>query len=138
VHCEARGKLVRGADIEDFKSFLKEFQSETDRGAALVGASLIDQKLLDTLRAFLVEGKLTESLLEGGSAPVGTFSSIGMSSTSAKSSGKSAMSLLTGYTGQPLRTRKLRCGARRLNQICRVAVKASRTIPEGCSSMPSS
>jgi mannitol operon repressor len=47
---------VRDVDFEDFSAFLREFQSETDRGAALVGAALIDQKLADTLRSFFVAG----------------------------------------------------------------------------------
>ena len=36
------------ADIRDFAAFVHEFRSETDRGAALVGAALIDQKLADS------------------------------------------------------------------------------------------
>jgi hypothetical protein len=64
---------VRDEDIKDFRAFLDEFQSETDRGAALVGAALIDKKLLDTLRAFMVEGNVSEGLLEGGNAALGAF-----------------------------------------------------------------
>jgi len=66
---------MREEDIKDFSAFLREFQSETDRGAALVGAALIDQKLADTLRAFFVSGKTAGELLDGGTAPVGTLSS---------------------------------------------------------------
>lgn len=65
---------MREADLKDFSAFLREFQSETDRGAALVGASLIDQKLADTLRAFFVAAKSAGELLDGGNAPLGTFS----------------------------------------------------------------
>jgi DNA-binding MltR family transcriptional regulator len=65
---------MRDADLKDFTAFLHEFQSETDRGAALVGAALIDQKLADTLRAFFVPGKTAGELLDGGTAPLGTFS----------------------------------------------------------------
>lgn len=32
---------MRDEDIKNFSAFLKEFQAETDRGAALVGAALI-------------------------------------------------------------------------------------------------
>lgn len=66
---------MRDKDIELVSSFLKEFQDETERGAALVGAAMIDQKLLDTLRSFMVKGKITKDVLEGGTAPLGTFSS---------------------------------------------------------------
>lgn len=65
---------MRDNDIKDFSAFLSEFQAETDRGAALVGASLIDQKLADTLRAFMVNGNIAGRLLDGGTAPLGTFS----------------------------------------------------------------
>ncbi len=65
---------MRDDDLKDFSAFLHEFQSETDHGAALVGAALIDQKLADTLRSFFVVGKTARSLLDGGTAPLGTFS----------------------------------------------------------------
>jgi mannitol operon repressor len=65
---------MRDEDLKDFSAFLKEFQSESDRGAALVGAALIDHKLADTLRAFMVRGKVADELIDGGTAPLGTFS----------------------------------------------------------------
>jgi mannitol operon repressor len=68
---------MRDADLKDFSAFLREFQSETDRGAALVGAAMIDQKLADTLRSFFVVGKTVKTvteLLDSGTAPLGTFS----------------------------------------------------------------
>jgi hypothetical protein len=55
---------MREEDIRDFSAFLKEFQTETDRGAALVGAALIDQKLSDTLRSFFVVGNTAAELLD--------------------------------------------------------------------------
>ena len=36
---------MREEDIKYFSEFLAEFQKETDRGAALVGAALIDTRL---------------------------------------------------------------------------------------------
>jgi|ERR1700722_5612866 len=63
------------ADVKDFKKFLKEFQSETDRGAALVGAAIIDHRLTDTLRSFMVSNKAASTLLDGATAALGTFSS---------------------------------------------------------------
>lgn len=65
---------MRDQDVELLSAFLKEFQDETDRGAALVGAAMIDQKLVDTLRSFMVKDKITGDLIEGGTAPLGTFS----------------------------------------------------------------
>lgn len=66
---------MRESDLADFSNFLAEFQGETDRGAALVGAALIDLRLSDTLRAFMVSPKAAADLLDGGTAALGTFSS---------------------------------------------------------------
>ena len=63
------------ADIAYMSEFLKEFQEETDRGAALVGAALLDQQLLKILKSHFLDKKESLDLLEGGSAPLGTFSS---------------------------------------------------------------
>ncbi len=65
---------MRDEDRKDFAAFLAEFQDETDRGAALVGAALIDQKLADTLQAFMVKSKLVDELINGGDAPLGSLS----------------------------------------------------------------
>jgi mannitol operon repressor len=59
----------------DHTAFLREIQAESDRGAALVGAAIIDERLVETLRAFMVSNKAASSLLDGGNAPLGTFSS---------------------------------------------------------------
>ena len=60
---------------EDLAKFVEELKRETDRGLPLVGAALIDEKLLETLQAFFVEGKSSNKLLTEGNAPLGTFSS---------------------------------------------------------------
>lgn len=60
---------------EDLAKFMEELKRETDRGLPLVGAALIDEKLLETLQAFFVEGKSSNKLLTEGNAPLGTFSS---------------------------------------------------------------
>lgn len=62
-------------DIEYFSGFLKEFQKESDRGAALVGAALLDARLERLLLSHLIPGKVSTELIEGsGSAPLGSFS----------------------------------------------------------------
>jgi mannitol operon repressor len=66
---------MREEDIKYFSAFLAEFQKETDRGAALVGAALIDTRLDAVLRSHLVDSKAVDELMEGGNAPLGTFSS---------------------------------------------------------------
>jgi hypothetical protein len=47
---------MRDNDLKDLSRFLRELQAETDRGLALVGAALIDDKIRATLAAFFVEG----------------------------------------------------------------------------------
>jgi hypothetical protein len=66
---------MREENLKDFNAFLQEFQNETDRGAALVGAAIIDLRLQETLRAFMVSNNAADELLEGPGAPLGTFSS---------------------------------------------------------------
>lgn len=63
------------ADLEYFQEFLKEFQTETDRGVGLVGAALLDKQLLDLLKSHFLKKKESIELLEGGTSPLGTFSS---------------------------------------------------------------
>jgi hypothetical protein len=52
-------------DLRDFNVFLPYFQKETDRGAALVGAARIDDKLKETLTAFFANRKVGKALLDG-------------------------------------------------------------------------
>ena len=65
---------MRDADLQDYTSFLNEFQSESDRGAALVGAAWLDEKLMQTLHAFMLKDKTTDELIVGGMSPLGAFS----------------------------------------------------------------
>lgn len=65
---------MKPEDLEYFSKFLKEFQAETDRGAALVGVALLDEQLLELLKSYLLKKKQSKELLEGGTAPLGTFS----------------------------------------------------------------
>lgn len=61
-------------DLKDLSSFFSELQKETDRGLPLVAAALIDEKLLETLQAFLCAGKAADRLLVDPNAPLGTLS----------------------------------------------------------------
>lgn len=65
---------MREEDANYFSEFLKEFQAETDRGAALVGAALIDDRLERLLRSHFLEAKESSELLNGANAPLGNFS----------------------------------------------------------------
>jgi len=66
---------MRFDHAEDLARFVEELKRETDRGLPLVGAALIDEKLLETLKAFFVAGKPSNKLLTEGNAPLGSFSS---------------------------------------------------------------
>ena len=66
---------MKKEDVEYFSGFLEEFQNETDRGAALVGAALIDQRLERLLKFHFIECKESKEVLSGGNAPLGSFSS---------------------------------------------------------------
>ena len=62
------------ADSKLFSEFLSEFQKETDRGAALVGAALIDSRLERLLLSHFADKPTAEELLNGGNAPLAGFS----------------------------------------------------------------
>ena len=62
-------------DSREFKSFLSEFTKESDRGAVLIAASLLDELLKAILKAFFVESKVSTELLDGFNAPLGSFAS---------------------------------------------------------------
>jgi mannitol operon repressor len=66
---------VRPEEVKGFSEFLQEFQKETDRGAALVGAALLDSRLRWLLVQHFIESGVTEELLDGGNAPLGAFRS---------------------------------------------------------------
>jgi hypothetical protein len=67
---------VMASDLQDFAAFVKEFREETDRGAALVGAALIDFRLERLLHNHLLDGEITNRLLSNSAdAPLGSFSS---------------------------------------------------------------
>jgi DNA-binding MltR family transcriptional regulator len=63
---------MRTEDINYYSEFLKEFQKESDRGAALVGAALLDDKLASTLLSFFKKTKESRELLDVNS-PLGSF-----------------------------------------------------------------
>lgn len=66
---------MREEDRKYFSEFLKEFQDETDRGAALVGGALIDSRLKRILDSHFLDNKTSKQLLEGANAPLGSLSS---------------------------------------------------------------
>lgn len=62
-------------EVETLSRFLHEFNKESDRGAALVAASMLDERLKEILESFFTSSKASQDLLSGFNAPLGTFSS---------------------------------------------------------------
>lgn len=62
-------------EIEELERFLIKFNKESDRGAVLVAGTMLDERLKEILKSFLLDSKSTVDLLEGFNAPLGTFSS---------------------------------------------------------------
>src|SRR5436309_2098301 len=61
-------------EIATLGQSLAEFNKESDRGAALIAASMLDERLYEILESFFVESKTSRDLLTGFNAPLGTFS----------------------------------------------------------------
>ena len=59
----------------DFDAFLVEFQSETDRAAAILAAAYVDDLLCKLLLASFVDNSETSTSLVKNEHPLGTFSS---------------------------------------------------------------
>jgi mannitol operon repressor len=62
-------------EIKRIASFLNIFYKETDRGAALMAGSVIDEILKEIILKFLIDIKESGQLMNGFNAPIGTFSS---------------------------------------------------------------
>ena len=69
------------------RTFLNASNSETERGRALVAASLIEEMLEEVLRAFLLDGVATANLFDPPNAPLSTLS--------AKASASRALGLIS-------------------------------------------
>jgi hypothetical protein len=62
-------------EIETLASFLSEFNQESDRGATLTAAAVLDDRLSEILAAFLADTPSAKELITGFNAPLGTLSS---------------------------------------------------------------
>ncbi len=62
-------------EVKQLSQFLASFNEESDRGAALVAASMLDERLHEILAAFFIDSSASRDLLAGFNAPLGTFSS---------------------------------------------------------------
>ncbi len=60
-------------EIKNLSEFLVGFNKETDRGAVLLAASIIDEWLSEILLNYLKENSVSKELIIGFNAPLGTF-----------------------------------------------------------------
>ncbi|WP_200286722.1 MltR family transcriptional regulator [Pantoea ananatis] len=61
-------------EVEKLGLFLKEFNQESDRGAALLAASMLDESLQKIIESCLISNSSAKQLISGFNAPLGTFS----------------------------------------------------------------
>ncbi len=59
--------------LREFTAFLKELNKESERGAVLISAAMIDDLLERTILAFLMDHAEAKKLLDGFNAPLGTL-----------------------------------------------------------------
>ncbi|MGA3080494.1 MAG: hypothetical protein ABSD44_03820 [Terracidiphilus sp.] len=60
--------------LKDIPAFLDSLNEESDRGAVLIAAAMLDDALALAIQRHLVDHKDTKKLTEGFNAPLGTFS----------------------------------------------------------------
>ena len=58
---------------QDLQGFINEFHSESDRATAVLGAALLDEKLLQLLETFFVDDKAQVDLLLQTEQPLGSL-----------------------------------------------------------------
>ena len=79
IHAQERILSNNRRDLADpyydrLRIFLNASNSETDRGRALVAASLIDEMLEEIIRSYLLPGNATNRLFGSPHAPLSSFS----------------------------------------------------------------
>jgi hypothetical protein len=60
-------------EIDALAGFLSEFNRESDRGAALTAAAVLDDRLAEILAAFLADTSSAKELIGGFNAPLGSL-----------------------------------------------------------------
>jgi mannitol operon repressor len=58
-----------------FWPFLQTLQNESHRGVVLISCGFLEEQLKQVLLAFMLDDKKALDLIDGGNAPLGTFSS---------------------------------------------------------------
>ncbi|EPG6918551.1 TPA: hypothetical protein SMT72_002133 [Proteus mirabilis] len=66
--------MNKDPEINELSIFLNELHEESDRGIALLSASIIEDWLSTILKSFLIDNEASKKMLDGFNAPIGTFS----------------------------------------------------------------
>lgn len=61
-------------NLEKFWPYLDLLNKESNRGAVLISTGFLEEQLKEILLAFMLGNSQAEELVEGGNAPLGTFS----------------------------------------------------------------
>ncbi len=61
-------------EVEKLGLFFNEFNKESDRGAVLLAASMLDESLFEIIDSLLISNKSAKELISGFNAPLSTFS----------------------------------------------------------------
>ena len=61
--------------LDGFWPYLDKLKEESDRDSVLISTGYLEQQLKEILLAFMLDDKKVESLVDGGYAPLGAFSS---------------------------------------------------------------
>ena len=67
--------MEKTPELTRLAHFLDVFNKESERGAALLAGSILDEILLEILESFLIKGESAKVLIKGFNAPLGTFAS---------------------------------------------------------------
>ena len=62
-------------ELDEVERFFRQFSKETDRGAALSAGAMLEDRLGDILKGFMINSKSTGILLKGTNAPFGSLAS---------------------------------------------------------------
>lgn len=68
-------KKITEPEVKELGEFLNTIRDESDRGRVLLVASILDEWLSEILKNYLLDDKISDDLLTGFAAPLGTFSS---------------------------------------------------------------
>ena len=65
IRMSKKRQLENLSKLKDYKSFENEFQNESDRAAAILGASLLEVRLEECIKEFLINDKEVQNFLNG-------------------------------------------------------------------------